>query len=176
MAHSQPLTPIPEGGDSDDRRTFALRRAAEQIQWYETHSARQWRAYSIFQSAAVLLGGLTPVLILWSDVPKAVQALPAALAAVAAGLVGIFRWPDNKTRYSFTAEALKSERVKYATRSTSRYGRDRSDDEALENFVARIEDIAMTEVAEWRGEFARAADRSTADRGKTRVPPVSDTR
>jgi hypothetical protein len=43
---------------------------------------------------------------------------------MAAGLVGIFRWPHNKTRYSFTAEALKSERVKYATRTTSRYKHD----------------------------------------------------
>ncbi len=53
------------------------------------------------------------LLILWSDLPKAVQALPAALAAVAAGLVGIVRWPHNKTRFSFTAEALKSEHVKW---------------------------------------------------------------
>jgi hypothetical protein len=84
---------------------------------------------------------------------------------VSLGLVGIFRWPHNKTRYSFTAEALKSERVKYATRTTSRYKHDLSDDEALDNFVARIEDIAMTEVTEWRGEFARTTDGSPGDQG-----------
>jgi len=157
MARAEPLSPVPDVAAGDERRAFALGRADEQIAWYESHSSRQWRAFAVFQSAAVVLGGLTPVLILWDAVPKAVQALPAALAAIAAGLVGIFRWPDNKTRYSFTAEALKSERVKYATRTTALYGRDRSDDEALESFVARIEDISMTEVAEWRGEFARAS-------------------
>jgi hypothetical protein len=160
MARVTPLSPIPEASEKDTRRAFALQRADEQIDWYETHSARQWTAFAIFQSAAVVLGGLTPVLILWSGVPKALQALLAALAAVAAGLVGIFRWPHNKTRYSFTAEALKSERVKYATRTTSLYRTELSDDQALDNFVARIEDITMTEVTEWRGEFARAADGS----------------
>jgi Protein of unknown function (DUF4231) len=174
MARPQPLTPVPDAPDADERRAFALRRAEEQIDWYETHSSRQWRAFAVFQSAAVVLGGLTPVLILWSDLPKAVQALPAALAAVAAGLVGIFRWNDNKARYSFTAEALKSERVKYATRTGPNYGRDRSDDEALDRFVGRIEDLAMTEVAEWRSEFARAANGSPGDEGKGRVPPENE--
>jgi hypothetical protein len=160
MASPTPLTPVPEAGAKDTRRDLALRRVDEQIHWYETHSARQWKAFAVFQSAAVVLGGLTPVLILWSGLPKALQALPAALAAVSAGLVGIFRWPHNKTRYSFTAEALKSERVKYATRTTSRYRHELSEEQALDSFVARIEDIAMTEVTEWRGEFARAADGS----------------
>jgi hypothetical protein len=162
MAGPKPM-PVPDTPASDGRRELALRRADEQIDWYESHSARQWQAFSVFQTAAVVLGGLTPVLILWSGLPKAVQALPAALAAVAAGLVGIFRWPHNKTRYSFTAEALKSERVKFATRTTSLYGRDRTDEEALDSFVARIEDIAMSEVAEWRGEFTRAAEPTDRD-------------
>jgi hypothetical protein len=171
MARPAPLTPLPEAGEKDTRREFALRRVDEQIDWYETHSARQWRAFAVFQSAAVVLGGLTPVLILWSGLPKALQALPAALAAIAAGLVGIFRWPHNKTRYSFTAEALKSERVKYATRTTSLYRHELSDDQALDNFVARIEHIAMTEVTEWRGEFARSTDGAHGETSKPRIPP-----
>ncbi|MGH3072096.1 MAG: DUF4231 domain-containing protein [Gaiellaceae bacterium] len=162
MARPQPLPPLPDAGDETSRREFALNRVEEQIEWYESHSARQWWAFTVFQTAAVVLGGLTPVLILWSELPKAVQALPAALAAIAAGLVGIFRWPHNKTRYSFAAEALKSERVKFATRTGPRYGRGRSEDEALDSFVARIEDIAMTEVAEWRGELTRQNDEGPA--------------
>ena len=163
MANSEPLPPVPDGVAWEERRAFALARADAQIRWYESHSSRQWWAFTVFQSAAVILGGLTPVLILWTDLPKAVQALPAALAAIAAGLVGIFRWADNKARWSFTSEALKSERVKYATRTTAPYGRNLSDDEALDNFVARIENLAMTEVVEWRGEFARTADNAPDD-------------
>jgi hypothetical protein len=151
------LTPVPDVDSTETRRDFALDRVDEQIAWYESHSARQWQAFVIFQTAAVVLGGITPVLILWSGLPKALQALPAALATVAAGLVGIFRWPHNKTRYSFTAEALKSERVKYLTRTTSAYSPAIADTEALSNFVARIEEVAMTEVAEWRGDLLRGS-------------------
>ena len=174
MASAKSLTPLPETSDADARRAFALARAEEQIAWYEAHSSRQWWTFAVFQTAAVLLGGLTPVLILWSELPKALQALPAALAAVAAGLVGIFRPLHNKVRYSFTAEALKSERVRYATRTGPLYGRELSADEALDNFVARIEDISMTEVGEWRGEFARATGGSPGDLAPRREPAPTD--
>jgi hypothetical protein len=56
--------------------------------------------------------------------------------------------------------------VKYLTRTTALYNRAHSDDEALENFVVRIEDIAMTEVTEWRGEFTRNADTSQVGPGR----------
>ena len=144
---------LPDPGDAAGRREYALRRVDEQVTWYERHSGRQWLAFAVFQTAAVLLGSLTPVLILWSEVPKALQALPAALAAVAAGIVGIFHFPENKARYSFTAEALKSERVRYATR-TGPYGRGHSDEQALDRFVSRTEELAMQEVADWRSELA----------------------
>jgi uncharacterized protein DUF4231 len=112
----------------------------------------------------VLLGAATPVLILWSTLPKAVQALPAALASVAASLVGTFRWLQNKARYSYTAEALKSERVLFATRTPPNYGLDRDDDEALATFVSRIEQVAMTEVSDWRTEVVqvRPSDSGTS--------------
>jgi Protein of unknown function (DUF4231) len=99
----------------------------------------------LFQSAAIALAAATPVLILWSSVPKAVQALPAALASIAAGLVRTFRWLQNKTRFAYTAEALKSERILFETRRPPAA------------FVGRIEQITMTEVGEWRADLARAA-------------------
>ena len=102
--------------ESDEsREQVALRRCEEQIRWYDRYSKREWRLFTLFQSAAIALAAATPVLILWSSVPKAVQALPAALASIAAGLVGTFRWLQNKTRFAFTAEALKSERILFET-------------------------------------------------------------
>ena len=140
----------------DSRNEAALRRCNEQIGWYEKYSKREWLLFVVFQSAAVLLAAMTPVLILWSSVPKAVQALPAALASVAAGLVGTFRWLQNKTRFAYAAEALKSERVLYTTRTPPHYGPELTDDAALAAFVVRIEEISMTEVSEWRTELAHA--------------------
>ena len=96
----------------ESREQVALRRCEEQIGWYDRYSKREWRLFALFQSAAIALAAATPVLILWSSVPKAVQALPAALASIAAGLVGTFRWLQNKTRFAYTAEALASARTR----------------------------------------------------------------
>ena len=72
----------------ESREQVALRRCDEQIRWYDRYSKREWRLFTLFQSAAIALAAATPVLILWSSVPKAVQALPAALASIAAGTRG----------------------------------------------------------------------------------------
>ncbi len=140
----------------EEREQAALRRCDEQIEWYSRHSAREWRWFVGVQTAAVVLAAATPVLILWSSLPKAVQALPAALASVAAGLAGTFRWLQNKTRWSYAAEALKSERVLYDTRTSPHYGPEVADELVLATFVRRMEDISMTEVSEWRSEFSRS--------------------
>jgi hypothetical protein len=141
----------------EPRRQAALDRCEEQIDWYVRYSKREWRLFVVFQSAAIALSAVTPVLILWSSLPKALQALPAAVASVAAGFVGTFRWLQNKTRFAYTAEALKSERVLFLTRTPPRYGLEVTEDAAVAAFVARIEEITMTEVAEWRADLARSA-------------------
>jgi hypothetical protein len=139
----------------DERRAAALRRCDEQIGWYSKHSGRAWLGFAVVQSAAVVLAATTPVLILWSSLPKALQALPAALASVAAGLTGTFRWLQNHSRWSNAAEALKSERVRFETRTPPDYGAELSDEAALAAFVNRVEGISMTEVSEWRSDLAR---------------------
>jgi len=139
-----------------------MRRCDEQIGWYQRFSSREWRFFVVFQTSAIVLGAATPILILWASVPKAVQALPAALASVAAALVGTFGWLRNKARYSFTAEALKSERVMFTTRTPPSYGLDLDDDTALATFVSRIEQIGMTEVSEWKADVVQAASPSKA--------------
>ena len=135
-------------------REMALKRCDEQVVWYDGRSAGAWRFFIVFQSLAITLGAATPVLILWSSVPKPVQALPAALASVAAAFVGTFRWLDAKTRFGYTREALKSERMLFETR-TPPYGHDLPEEEALARFVLRIEQIAMAETEEWRTAMIR---------------------
>ena len=149
-------------GDLAARRAKALERCAQQVEWYERHARIASRSFTVFQAAAIVLGALTPVLILVTNLPKAVQALPAALASIAAGLVAMFRWLENRTRFSYTAEALKSERLKFETRTTPSYATSLADERALENFVARIEEISLREVAEWRSQLAEPRGRENA--------------
>jgi Protein of unknown function (DUF4231) len=151
----------------DEREAAALRRCEDQIRWYERHSTRSWRWFALVQTAAVLLAASTPILILWSSVPKAVQALPAALASVAAGLGGTFRWLQNKSRWAYAAEALKSERVFYERRASPHYGPEVWEEEALSAFVRRIEEVSMAEVSEWQSDLSRLA---SSDTGRSTGP------
>jgi hypothetical protein len=139
--------------DLDERRALALERCYDQIRWYTKYGVWAGVLYRTFQTSAVLLGAITPVLILWTELSLVLQALPAALASVSAALVGVYGWQENKARFSYTAEALKSEQVKFETR-TGVYRGDPA--RALSRFVARIEAIAMAETSEWRNAFVEA--------------------
>lgn len=138
-------------------RERALKRCQENINWYEKAKHRQRLAYQSFQVSAIVLSGLTPVLILWGDLPKALQALPAALAAIAARMAGVFQWKESYPRFAYVCEALKSERLKFETRTTAEYGPDLDKHQALDNFVVGREALVMDEVTDWRTQVQKAA-------------------
>jgi hypothetical protein len=96
------------------------------------------------------LSALTPVLILWSEIPKPLQALPAGIASIAAALSAVFRWRENWVLRAHTSEALKRELVKFKARASEAYQVDIEDQKALNNFVTRIESLSMNELSEWR--------------------------
>jgi Protein of unknown function (DUF4231) len=141
------------GRDRAGREAAAEERFHHQLDWYEVHARRNRICWQVFQTATIVLGGLTPVLVLWSNVPKPLQALPAALASISAGLAGVFGWRDDWIRFAHTAEALKTERTLLTTRTGPRYARAIDDDRALENFVEAIEALASSEVSEWRSRL-----------------------
>jgi len=143
-------------GTLNPRREEAVRRCQEMIGWYETAKRTHRILYQTFQTLAVILSGLTPILILWDALPKAVQALPAALAAVFTAILGIFQWRETYTRFAYTAEALKSELVKYQTRTTAAYNPGVGGQQALDNFVAQVELLLMNEVTGWQALMQRA--------------------
>jgi hypothetical protein len=45
----------------ESREQVALRRCDEQIRWYDRYSKREWRLFTLFQSAAIALAAATPV-------------------------------------------------------------------------------------------------------------------
>jgi len=135
--------------DVAGRREQALEWCEEQIDWYKKAMLRSKSLYYVFQVATVILSGLTPVLVLWSDVPKIWQALPAALVTIVVGLTNAFHWRENHIRFAFTMEVLKSERIKFKTRAGS-YGPKLSENTVVSRFVDRIESLHMGEVSDWR--------------------------
>jgi hypothetical protein len=141
----------------------ALERCDAMLAWYEKHltRARQW--YRAFNTATVVFAAATPVLILWQPpgVNVILQAAPAALASLFATLVGSYRWREDWIRYAVAAETLRSERTKYVTRTTQDYGLSLSDTEAFDNFVYRMESLAISEVSEWRNQLAQKTNEPT---------------
>ena len=124
------------------------------IRWYDRsrNRARLW--YRAFQTSIIVLTGLTPILILWNGVPRELQAIPPAIAALCAALIAAYHWREDWVRYTVTAEALRSERYKYTTRTTPAYALGLPDSQALDNFMRKIEGVAASEVADWRNQNA----------------------
>ena len=147
--------------DAADRRNQALEWCQIQINWYDKAMRQSKRAHYVFQIATVVLSGLTPVLVLWSDLPKIWQALPAALVTIVVGLSNAFHWRENWIRFAYTMEALKSEKIKFQTRAGS-YGTSLSDNTAISRFVDRVESLHMGEVADWRTALVEEVPDSNA--------------
>jgi len=59
-------------------------------------------------------------------------------------------WKEDYTRFALTCEALKSEKIKYLTRTGLDYAASLSDEQVLNNFVTNIEDHTRKESQKWR--------------------------
>ena len=141
-----------------DPFTLATQRCDSLIDWYNKTKRQHRLLHQFFRSTAIILGGLTPVLVLIQamaneDVTKntltILIALFPSIAAIITGFDGLFQWKDNYIRMAQTAEALKSERIKFLTRTTRRYAKDKDDDKALDNFVSNVERIVLQERTDW---------------------------
>ena len=137
-------------GDLQQRRDKALERYREEIDWYGHVKQRHRRAYQLLQVCVIVFSGLTPLLILIDQVPKPLQALPAALAGMLAAILATFRLQDNYARFGYTMEALKSELLRFESQGDRDYGPDVDSQKAFERFVSKMEAMIMAEVTDWR--------------------------
>ncbi len=134
---------------TEDRRKKAVERYNDSVKWYERTKRDARVRYYIFQVAVIVLSGITPLIILATDSKLAQAAFPA-LAAICAGIVGIYQWQESWRRRATTLENLKSEYVKFDTRSGDDYALALTDDEAISRFVLKMESILEGEVSEWQ--------------------------
>jgi hypothetical protein len=93
--------------DLEKSRQKILKKCDDQITWYEKTKSSTITLHLFLAISTIVLGGLTPVLILWSDLPKPIQALPSALAAMTVALDKTFRPRENYARMSYFAETIK---------------------------------------------------------------------
>jgi hypothetical protein len=155
---------VPRAPDMAEARRVALEYWQTQYEFYVKHARRQKHLFFVSQTLTVVLAALTPVLILGASeatvIPGWIQALPAALAAVTAGLSGTFRWQRNWAVFSESTQLLKSEYVKFMTQATLEYqsspGDRESERNATSRFVQRVSSIALSETTEWREQLLTA--------------------
>jgi putative flippase GtrA len=132
-----------------DRQTRALKECRSSIDWFKKEKKQSRILFRLSQVSVVALSTLTPVLILVTQLPKWAQALPAALAAIAATLSNLFHWQENWVRRASTLQALEVELVRYETRTSSAYDVNISDHQALNNFVENMTRLNLNEVSNW---------------------------
>ena len=145
---------------NQNRREKALKRYETEIQWYEKVKRNQRRLRQLLLISIIILSGLTPLLLLIDGAPKFAQALPAAAAGMLTALSATFRVSENYARFSYTLEALKSEKFKFETRATKDYGVTVDDQKALERFVTRMEELIISEVTDWREAVVKREEKS----------------
>jgi Protein of unknown function (DUF4231) len=134
---------------TEDRRKKAVERYSDSVRWYERTKRNARVSYYTCQVAVIVLSGITPLVILATD-KKLIQAVLPALAAICAGISGIYQWRESWRRRAATLENLKSEYVKFDTRSGDDYSLAVPEDEAISRFVLKMEAILESEVSEWQ--------------------------
>jgi hypothetical protein len=135
--------------DHEKRTEKALRHCRSLIDYYERARVRARRTYILLQSSSIFLSGLTPILILGTELPKIYQALPAAIASIGAGIAATFHLQENWISFKNSSEALKGELVAFETRTSEWYQSELGEDRVLDNFLFRVEGIHQGQITEW---------------------------
>ncbi len=154
QSDERPAAPAPP--TADDRDSVAVNRCQHMITWYEKRLAYTRRMYTVLQVLVIVLTASIPVVAILLNAPVW-QAALAVVASLAATLLATFKWKEDWIRYTVSAEALRSELTKFKTRTTQDYSMELDRNKALDNFVFRIENIAASEVTEWRAQLVQKA-------------------
>jgi hypothetical protein len=141
--------------DEAKREADAIIECDARVQWYLSRKNQALYGYWILQMAILTLTAITPVLILVTEIPKAVQALPAALAAIAAGAIGVFQRRATAGAFQVTATRLQNELFLFRTRS-GKYANADGDDPTGRS-IESMADIESRTIAGWRERLVASA-------------------
>jgi hypothetical protein len=137
-----------------DPKRLALQRCQDAIVWYERKRNTTRSLHIWLKLTTIILGGATPVLLLWSSNPKNdllknLAGATAAAAAIATGIGGAFRPRENYIRFAHVAELLKSELFKYEAGISREYSPLTAPEATVENFALKVDNILLSEVLDW---------------------------
>jgi len=142
--------------DLEARTKLAIETCEGNIVWFARTKKQARLLHRFSQVSVIALGALTPVLILFSgdnvnpSIPKWLQALPAALSSIFAGLTVAFNPRESWVSRSVALEALHSELFKFRTKTSQFYSPELDPQTALDNFVQRVDQINNEELGNWR--------------------------
>jgi hypothetical protein len=141
--------------DLQERRSLAIETCEKSIKWFLKHKREARYLHQSSQIAVIALGALTPILIMFSEsvsppIPKWLQALPAAISSIVAGLAVAFHPRENWVSRAVALEALHSELFKFRTKTSQFYSPELDPQAALDNFVQRVDQINHEELGNWQ--------------------------
>ena len=126
-------------------RALAVEYCADEIKWYEKVKKQHLYFHTFLLGASIILSSLMPVLILATD-DKILQAVVAALTAIAISLDKSFHLRENYAKFSLTSELLKGEKIKL---ETTRFKTEDEEDKAIRKFVEKMNGFVNKETNEW---------------------------
>lgn len=128
----------------------ALKHCDDYIAWYERVKTSARRFDYGLQCAIIAFSAATPLLILMETLPAVLKALPATIAAIAAGLQGTFKYRERYLGFAMAGELLKAERLRFQLRVLGLAPGDPRYSTEVERFASRVNKIVLTETGEWR--------------------------
>lgn len=140
--------------DGTTTHQIALARCNCLMNRYLRWKRRNHRYSNLAQGVALIFTAITPVVLLFfsGEDAKVVGAATSAIAAIATGFLAFTGWRENYIRYGYTWHSLQTEKYRYLTRATKEY-RSSDAEEAARLFAARVENLVMAEVTDWRAEM-----------------------
>jgi hypothetical protein len=149
---------------------IAIEYCEGEIEYYHGVFAYNHRWWKRLQSATIVFGGigaLTGAATFpkphWLDgIPLGwLKGVPAAVATMAAGLLGSFNYQTDAVRHGSTADSLQGELVKFRARAKPYENRQN----ATSLFLDRVREIIQAEQGEWRMQTTKKQSSASGSPG-----------
>lgn len=138
-----------------DEKTYLSSRVDDQINWLGIKAASNQKKYKMLRTTSLFASVLVPLLSGYSEKfglsVTIVVGVLGAIVAICQGLLALNRYHENWVEYRSTAEALKREKIMYATHTTPYTAQN-----SFNLFVENTEKILAGENQKWLKTRAEA--------------------